>query len=143
MSSLMSVGFCARGEQWETFPFFCNYVQPSCFAWPFRQSFLFGFFWAASLRRSSRVRCSQHRARTNQDEALVFLSARTSLVRSARPRCTPANLCDVMEAGASNASRRGRMWHLYVIDKLQLSLCEERGEFRIGSTHNKTKELIR
>lgn len=36
-------GFCARGEQREAFPFSSNYVQPSCFAWPFRQSFAFGF----------------------------------------------------------------------------------------------------
>lgn len=40
---------------------------------------------------------------------------------SATARCAPANLCDVMKTGVSNASQCGKMWRLYVIDKLQLS----------------------
>lgn len=123
------------------FSFFSNYLQPSCFAQPFCKSVSFGFFWLL-LRCSSHVYCSQRGVSSNQTNALAFLFTRTRLVCSARLCCTPANLSDVIEAGASNASYRGQMWHLFVIDKLQLAMCEERDEFSINSTHIKTKAVI-
>lgn len=89
----------------------------------------------AVLLRSSYIYCSQRGAHTNQTNAPAFLFTRNSLVRSAKPRCTPANLCDVMEAGTSNASWWGQTWHLDVIDKLLLSLCDEREEFKISYAH--------
>lgn len=105
--------------------FFSNYVQPSCLARPLLQSFPFGFF-PVSLCCSPCICCSQHTARANQTNALAFLFTRIRLVCSARPRCALANLSDVMKAGVSNASRRGKMWHSYATDKLQLSSSEER-----------------
>lgn len=122
------------------FPFFSNYVQPSCFARSFRQSFAFGFFWL-SLRCSSHIYCSQHGVSSIQTSVLAFLFTRTRLVCSARPCCTPANLCDVIEAGALNASYRGQMWHLYVIDKLQLSCVSVMDLASV--LHTKSKAVIR
>lgn len=92
------------------FPLFpSNYVQPSCFAQPLRQSVAFGFLLAFAALASS-ICCSQRAALpSEQTNALALLFTQTRLVRSARPRCTPANLCDAIEAGALNASSRANV----------------------------------
>lgn len=96
----------------------------------------------AVLLRSSYIYCSQRGAHTNQTNAPAFLFTRNSLVCSARPCYTPANLCDVMEAGTSNASWWGQMWHLYVIDKLLLSLRNKHGDFKINYAHLESESEI-
>lgn len=121
-----------RGRFFPLFPLIM--FSPVALPGLFRKIFAFGSFWL-SLRCSSHVYCSQRGVSSNQTNALAFLLTRTRLVCSARPCCTPANLCDVIEAGALNASYRGQVWRLYVIDKLQFSLCEEHGEFSLSSAH--------
>lgn len=108
-------GFGAWGEQREAFPSSSNYAQPSSFSGPFGPSFAFGSSWPW-LGCSSCVLCSQHVVSCNQTSALAWLLTPPGLA------CTSANLSDVIRAGALNASYGGQMWHLDVIDKLQLSL---------------------
>lgn len=133
---------CQRWTE-EVFPFFLSLCSTQLLCVAFSPKL---FHLASSgpvLLRSSYIYCSQHGAHTNQTNALAFLFPRTSLACSARPCCASATLCDMMEAGTSNASWWGQMWHLDVIDKLQLSLCDVRGEFRISFTHIKTESLMR